>query len=55
MNEKDFNEFAADIANQCAVTYSKTAWRDEDDFEKLKRIIHAELKLGFGHLLIISK
>ena len=44
MEEKALEELGADFALQCAVSYSKTAWRDEADFEALKRIILSEFK-----------
>jgi hypothetical protein len=44
MDEKELEDLGSDFAMQCAVSYSKMAWRDEEDFKALKRIIHAEFK-----------
>ena len=44
MDDKALEELGSDFALQCAVSYSKMAWRDEEDFKALKRIIHAEFK-----------
>ena len=44
MDEKELEDLGSDFALQCAVSYSKMAWRDEADFEALKRIIHSEFK-----------
>ena len=52
MNNKDFKEYISEVANQCAITYTKTAWRDADDFEKLKSVLLSEMELAFKHLIV---
>lgn len=51
MEPEEVQEYIKQIVEQCAVSYSKVAWRDEEDFNKLKNILEKELILGFQHLL----
>lgn len=52
MNKKEFREYIVEVANQCAITYTKTAWRDAEDFEKLKAVLMSEMELAFEHLIV---
>ena len=51
MEQQEFQEYIKQIAQQCAVSYSKTARRDEEDFKKLLEVLEKEMTLGFQHLL----
>lgn len=44
MDEKELKDLGRDFAQQCAVSYTKTAWRDEADFEAIKRVILVEFE-----------
>jgi len=52
MSEVEFDKYVEDLAEQMAVSYSKLAWRDQQDFDTLKGILKKEMKLGFAHLLV---
>ena len=52
MDKKDFDEHVADVAEQVAITFSKTAFLDENNFIKLKYDIVKEVTLAFSHLLV---
>ena len=55
MDDKALEELGSDFALQCAVSYSKMAWRDEEDFKALKRIIQSEFKAVVTPFLVEKK
>lgn len=52
MDEKSFNEYTTGVAKICAVDFSKTSPLNEQEFDKLVRILEKELALAFKHLLV---
>lgn len=51
MSESEAQTYIDDIAQQCAISYSKTAWKDQEDFDHLLKVLKTELSLGFKHLI----